>query len=68
MRSDNTVFRQAFYDGTMTTAHTATITAPTADPGLCQKVVPRSFTSGGQSVTYPPLIMGCPSTGRFGGV
>ncbi|HZQ28363.1 MAG TPA: hypothetical protein VFA94_11755 [Acidimicrobiales bacterium] len=68
MRSDSTTFRRVYYDATLTTTHTATFAALTADPGLCQKVVPRSFTAAGQSVTYPPLIVGCPSTGRAGGV
>lgn len=66
MRSDNTIFRLGAYDPTLRTQHSLTVTAPTADPGVCQKLVPRSFTADGRSVTTSPLIAGCPSTARTG--
>jgi hypothetical protein len=68
MRSDSTILRQVAYSGAFTTSHSVTFLAPTADPGACEKVALRSFTSDGRSATWPTLIVGCPSTGRFGGV
>lgn len=65
MQKDNTIFRLAANPGGLRTTHSVTVFAPTSDPGVCQKVVPRSFTSDGRSVTTNPRIAGCPSTGRF---
>lgn len=66
MREDNTIFGLSAYDPTPRTSHSVSFTAPTLDPGLCQKVVVRSFTPDGRSVTSAPVIAGCPSTGRTG--
>jgi hypothetical protein len=68
MRSDETLFRRVAYDAVLTTSHSVAFLAPTADPGVCEKVAVRSFTADGRHAAYPTLIVGCPSTGRPGGV
>jgi hypothetical protein len=68
MRSDSTLLRRVAYDDTLTTSHSVTFDAVTVDPGVCEKVVPRSFTADGRSATGATYITGCPSTMRFGGV
>jgi hypothetical protein len=67
-RSDSTILQRVAHDTALKTSHSVTFLAPTADPGICQKVAPRSFTADGRSVTAATLIVGCPSTQRFGGV